>query len=36
MASQKTVKVLIIIAAAAVALSVVGYVVVFFRTLSSH
>jgi flagellar basal body-associated protein FliL len=36
MASQKAVKVFIIIAAAMVALSVAGYVIVFLRTLSSH
>jgi len=36
MASQKSVKVFIIIAAAMVALSVAGYVIVFLRTLSAH
>jgi flagellar basal body-associated protein FliL len=36
MASQKTVKVFIIVAGALVALSVAGYVVVFFKTLASH
>jgi flagellar basal body-associated protein FliL len=36
MASQKAVKVFIVVAAVAVALSVAGYVVVFFKTLASH
>jgi flagellar basal body-associated protein FliL len=36
MASQKAVKVFIIIAAVTVMVSVAGYVVVFLKTLSSH
>jgi flagellar basal body-associated protein FliL len=36
MASQKAVKVFIVVAAVVVALSVAGYVVVFFKTLASH
>jgi hypothetical protein len=36
MASQKVVKVFIVVAAVAVALSVAGYVIVFLRTVSAH
>lgn len=36
MASQKAVKVFIIIAAVVVALSVAGYVMVFLRTIAAH
>ncbi len=36
MASQKVVKVLIVLAAVAVALSVAGYVMVFLRTAVAH
>jgi len=36
MASQKVVKVFIVIAAVAVVLSVAGYVTVFLRTVAAH